>query len=132
MIHLETLSAFISKNKKNDLEKLCNNHLAYLIDSGYDVSVNEKHSGIYPLKSVHYSIIIVNKGFKWEDIKYDFMTFLEILTNSYKIDKKHIRFYHKSNNFFFPEMHTDYNKEQILNDNIDSDIEIFQIEIKIK
>jgi hypothetical protein len=133
MIYLETLSVFTSKSKKSDLEKICKENLAYLIDEGYEISVNEIQTGIHPFKSVHYSIAINNKDynkvlFKWDDIKYDFMAFFEILTNNYKIYKKYIRFFYKSDdNFFFPEMHKDYNKEQILTDNIDSNNELLKL-----
>jgi hypothetical protein len=62
------------------LEKICKENLAYLIDEGYEISVNEIQTGIHPFKSVHYSIAINNKDynkvlFKWDDIKYDFMAF---------------------------------------------------------
>jgi hypothetical protein len=40
------------------LEKICKENLAYLIDEGYEISVNEIQTGIHPFKSVHYSIAI--------------------------------------------------------------------------
>jgi hypothetical protein len=63
MIYLETLSVFTSKSKKSDLEKICKENLAYLIDEGYEISVNEIQTGIHPFKSVHYSIAINNKDY---------------------------------------------------------------------
>jgi hypothetical protein len=49
-------SVFTSKSKKSDLEKICKENLAYLIDEGYEISVNEIQTGIHPFKSVHYSV----------------------------------------------------------------------------
>jgi hypothetical protein len=54
MIYLETLSVFTSKSKKSDLERICKENLAYLIDEGYEISVNEIQTGIHPFKSIHY------------------------------------------------------------------------------
>jgi hypothetical protein len=145
MIYLETLSVFKSKNKKSDLEKFCNNHLAYLIDSGYDVSV-KKHSGIYPLKSAHYSIEIFKKendtSFKWNDIKYDFIPFLEILIDNYEVSNKKgmrkknildIEFQEKRIVGDTIQDYRDYyTKEEILSDKVRVDIDFFKLKLKVK
>lgn len=63
----------------DEVRKFCEDNLAYLLDTGFVVKTNNN------LTNIHISIKKRGKEFKWDDIKYDFIPFLELLHNKYKI-----------------------------------------------
>lgn len=61
------------------VKKFCEDNLAYLLDAEFVINTN------FNLTNIHISIKKGSEGFKWNDIKYDFIPFLELLNNKYKI-----------------------------------------------
>jgi hypothetical protein len=61
-----------------EVKKFCQDNLMYLLDDGFIINTHSNLTNIY---------IGIKKdiGFKWYDIKYDFITFLELLDDKYNI-----------------------------------------------
>ena len=82
----------------DDIKKLANDCLAYLIDDGFSVSVDKKPFTTWPVKnylpgfffckrveiSDEYNQFVVEK-FTWEEIKYDFIPFLEMCNDMFTV-----------------------------------------------
>ncbi len=71
----------------DDIEKFCNDNLAYILDDGFMFRIR-------PIKTFNYSnssfyIVLYNdlKSFKWDDIKNDFIPFLQLFSEKYKTNK---------------------------------------------
>jgi hypothetical protein len=77
-----------------ELEEFCNDYLAYLKDSGFDISIT-KPADVLKKYTSHLNYISIklfkkdniNYKFDWSEIKYDFVPFFEILITKYKLDK---------------------------------------------
>jgi hypothetical protein len=85
---MEYLKRFLEK--VDDLQKFCNDNLAYLIDEGFNVEVT------YGLGREKYTCIEITKiqdinsrkisVFNWEDYKQDIIPFIEYLYEKYNFD----------------------------------------------
>lgn len=67
----------------NNFKKFCEEYLAYIIDEGFSISIKDN--------KVHYKPIKINieplEGvFKWSEVKYDIIPFLELLSKKYELD----------------------------------------------
>jgi hypothetical protein len=78
MRYLKTFESILSK----DIKKFCEDNLAYLVDIGFSIDISEDRH-----YDNAYSIYITNKdnSFKWDDIKYDFIPFFELLNLKHHI-----------------------------------------------
>lgn len=82
MKHLKRFNEDIEWPNKSEVEELCKESLAYLLDKGYSFRV-------FKYNDVNYGHIIFNAkqrnniAFKWSDIKDDFIPFLEMLIIKY-------------------------------------------------
>jgi hypothetical protein len=91
MIHLKRFNEKIQWNRdRPELLKFCEEYLAYLLDEGFDVSVRlyEKENRLYRdgIRDEGYiSIQSKNNTFKWNDVKEDFIPFLEMLVIKYDL-----------------------------------------------
>jgi hypothetical protein len=91
MIHLKRFNEKIQWNRdRPELLKFCEEYLAYLLDEGFDVSVRlyEKENRSYRdgIRDEGYiSIQSKNNTFKWNDVKEDFIPFLEMLVIKYDL-----------------------------------------------
>jgi hypothetical protein len=91
MIHLKRFNEKIQWNRdRPELLKFCEEYLAYLLDEGFDVSVRlyEKKNRSYRdgIRDEGYiSIQSKNNTFKWNDVKEDFIPFLEMLVIKYDL-----------------------------------------------
>ncbi len=68
-----------------EIEDLCNEYLAYLKDDNFEISI-KSNNFIYGI-----SINIEkrdNSVFEWEDIKYDFLPFIEELLKNWKLNEQ--------------------------------------------
>jgi len=114
---MKYIKIFENYNEIKEIELFINNNLAYVLDD-YEVDVKDKveeygHDG--RIKKHYIKISIKKSKFKWDQIKDDFIPFLELLNNSYKI--KHIVFNKKS--FIGIGWTYSYsNVEDILNDDV--------------
>lgn len=88
---MKYLKTFESKTEEEDIKKFCEDNLAYLIDSGFRIIIdNNKKKGLFDYNYTNYYDIYLikdklNDTFKWGDIKYDFIPFFEILDKTYEI-----------------------------------------------
>lgn len=67
----------------NELKDLCDDYLAYLKDDNFKVNIIHKPSGVEEL-----CIFKSGQGvnlFTWDDVKYDIIPFLDILSKNYWI-----------------------------------------------
>ena len=91
MIHLKRFNEKIQWSRdRPELLKFCEEYLAYLLDEGFDVSVRlyEKENRLYRdgIRDEGYiSIQSKNNTFKWNDVKEDFIPFLEMLVIKYDL-----------------------------------------------
>lgn len=94
MIYLKRFNEKIQWNKdRPELLKFCEEYLAYLLDEGFDISVrlHEKENRAYKngIRDEGYISITNKKGtFRWNDIKEDFIPFLEMLVMKYDLDEE--------------------------------------------
>lgn len=144
MKHLKQFNETNDINYKDQITKLCNDNLAYLKDGGFEYDINstpnnkvfniviqkEVASGVLP-----WSEIAANnkkREFTWNDIKYDFIPFVELLSSGNLF---------KPYEFLFIEMENEgniaryeqqeYHLPSVLNDSIDDDKVIVRVNIYI-
>ncbi len=99
MIHLKRFNEGIKWNKDRPvLLKFCEEHLAYLLDEGFDVSVRLhkmensaykngiRDEGYISLTSNKENNVFKRNSFKWNDVKEDLIPFLEMLIIKYELD----------------------------------------------
>ena len=67
---------------ENQLETFCKENLAYLIDEGYYVGLDEE---VEDEDYLRITFTNMGKNFNWNDIKEDFIPFLELLKEKYEI-----------------------------------------------
>lgn len=93
MKHIKLFEYFEDNNFVNTLQDFCNDNLAFLIDDDYRVNTDEEF-GMKNRKEVisitisrhdffKYKEHIKGKRFNYNDIKDDFIPFLELLTDKY-------------------------------------------------
>jgi len=125
------LKTFESKVEEDSIRKFCEDNLAYLIDAGFEIDVTENKDNKGELTN-EYEIFIEksstsDKGFKWADLKYDFIPFLELLSMKYEIingmcggrlessdNIKDFKFVQKGYDSYY------FTKEMILNDELET------------
>ncbi len=61
----------------NKLRKFCEDHLAYLIDEGFSISIKDNKVAREPIRID----IEPASSFKWSEVKYDIIQFLDLLMN---------------------------------------------------
>lgn len=108
----------------NEIRKLCNEYLAYLMDDKYKISVAHKTN-----KENIVNILISKSSlsddeeeynrifFEWEDVKYEIIPFYETLIKNYDVEIFRI-IHSKSYNNMGRVVSDYYNKNQIINDKI--------------
>ena len=114
------LKTFESKVEEDSIRKFCEDNLAYLIDAGFEIDVTENKGEL----TNEYEIFIEksstsDRGFKWVDLKYDFVPFLELLSMNYEIINggnkfKDFKFVQKGYDSYY------FTKEMILNDELET------------
>lgn len=127
-------------NSLDELQKFCNENLAYLIDEGFEVKV-EKYSSWLCKKGFKIKFSKVERDFPnlidvekdssffWRNIKNDFIPFFELLNEIYEIcptNRDYMQTYHLNNDadnliiefetprYIYEHLHFFYNKEKIL------------------
>ena len=68
------------ENSNKELKDFCKSYLSYLIDDGFDISFNSRMNMFNFFKTE--SVL----EFKWDDIRDEFIPFLEVLVTQYNID----------------------------------------------
>lgn len=68
---------------QENMENFCNSHLSYLIDQGFNVFFGYRRDGSFAFGKEYKEAL---QDFKWDEVKYDFIPFLEVLVNKYNID----------------------------------------------
>jgi hypothetical protein len=147
MKHLRKYNESI--NTIEDVELFVRNNLAYLLDDSYKLSFNEKIGHPNFTKYIEISIghtytrkIDDNLGdfryFSWEDIKDDFIPFIEVLKDKYKIGN--IIFYtmnidpYKKNEPLHQQKYTSFLYKTVddINDSLSIKKELREVLIEIK
>jgi hypothetical protein len=90
MKYLKRIFETLEESEYYKLKDFCYSNLAYLIDEGFDISIDRK--------SINFMIRISkwkikgNSGhfypFTWDDIKDDFIPFIIVLNDKFKIDDR--------------------------------------------
>ena len=120
------LKTFESKIEEDSITKFCEDNLAYLIDAGFNIVVTENTDNKGELTNEYEIFIEKSSGFKWDDLKYDFVPFLELLTMKYEIINRNKVTPNKGNrakDFKFVQKGYDsyyFTKEMILNDEFET------------
>ena len=99
------------QEKQEELLDFCRSYLMYLTDIGFRLHVSDRTSAN--------SVIWMKKGwgenqsvFSWEEVKYDYLVFLEVLKSKYDLNLDTcITFISKSNT-----SHKDFSYDHIMND----------------
>jgi len=101
---------FESSNKKEELLNFCNENLAYLLDEGFDVYIND----FVECYVIFISLKRKPFDFYWKDIKNDFIPFFEFLRIKYSIIKPlSINSHDSSDIIMFSTEPTKYNKWKV-------------------
>jgi len=137
MKHLKVFENFHNLNEEelNSIRDLCDSHFVYLYDEGYIIKVENKvdkfgHDGriVKP-----YTDIDIRKGnessdfFTWSEIKDHFISFTIQLYSEYPLSI--ITFRKKENILGW--VYKSYNVEDILSDNIEQNLKIREVSIRI-
>jgi hypothetical protein len=97
--------SLVGSGTKEELQKFCNENLAYLLDEGFEIVV-DSYTECYVL--VFYSI---GADFYFRNIKNDFIPFFEFLKNKYTIIKPLSKYSENSSDIImFTTVPTSYNK----------------------
>lgn len=64
-----------------EIQEICNDHFAYLIDDGFTVRITSPYTGGYNFEMKKEPM----QAFKWQLVKDTFTSFIEIFTSDYKI-----------------------------------------------
>ena len=99
MIHLKRFNEKIQWNKdRPELLKFCEEHLAYLLDEGFDIYVrlHKMENSAYKngIRDEGYISICYKKHpltFKWNRIKDEFIPFLEMLIIKYNLTQDELK-----------------------------------------
>lgn len=118
---------------QSTLEKFCKDNLAYLIDYGFEVKIDREwgtSDRIYDIKIFkHGNDVLGFKTFRWDDIKYDFMQFIILLTNNYELFD-YITFYDFTTENQKKDM-VMYCIDEIIDDKV-KDVNLYKIIIRVK
>lgn len=125
------LKRFNESLSEYDLKEFCEENLVSLMDNKYNVYVYNKRDNedIYPVV-IFLGNDDIEESFKWDDIKEDFIPFIELLKTKYTITNENgnlpaiIKFNKGYNS-------SDYHIDDILEDDI-SDLEYDRISFYIK
>ena len=88
---MKHLRGFNESLDKEELQDFCETYLAYLLDDGFEVSVEHMYSTKeYKHKHDYHFVTIKKPGkvlnnFKWEEIKDQFIPFISVLSKQYKL-----------------------------------------------
>lgn len=143
MKHLERFNE-ANINYKEQITKLCNDNLAYLKDGGFEYDINStpnnKVFNIIIQKEVTsdvlpWSEIAANnkkKEFTWNDIKYDFIPFIELLSSGNLFKPYEFLFIEVENEGNLARYkQQEYHLPSVLKDSIDDDKVIVRIGVYI-
>jgi hypothetical protein len=115
-----------SKIDLEDLQKYCNECLAYLIDEGFVVNIYTFNDKVYEFefKKEPY------QSFSFDTIKEDFLTFLEVLNDKYEI----LKLNNSQNNIRINGLRKDgeYLIDDLMYENVSVDFPILSILFKIQ
>lgn len=119
---------------RKELQIFCDGYLAYIFDDGFSVSLTEKNHKyeyrvrLMKLVKARTASLYEKAEFDWNDIKEDFIPFLEMLNTSYNIDS-----YGSDIEVTFIEnlQHNEYNLEKIESDDFKS-FKLSEIYINIR
>ncbi len=84
---MKHLKLFNESKTRDEIDELSDSCLSYLIDNGYKIFVSELYK-VDNNWSNNIKVFFMKKdesNFKWDEIKYDFSTFLELIDSKYKI-----------------------------------------------
>jgi hypothetical protein len=86
MIHIKIFETF---NDINSLEEFCNESLANLIDAGFYIKITTQkyNPNVFFIKLYKIDKSDYKNWFRWDDVKDDYIPFLEILASKYDISK---------------------------------------------
>lgn len=90
---MKRMKLFESFNFKDELQKFCDDNLAYLIDDGYVFKLYDGQDSLYthPKGLIEFILYKPNKNvselFEFSDIKYDLIPFLISLNKTYEVVK---------------------------------------------
>jgi hypothetical protein len=88
---MKHLKKFNESVNKEELQDFCDTYLAYLLDDGFEVSVEHRYNNDKKYKIYDYHFITIKKlgkisnNFKWEEIKDQFIPFISVLSKEYKL-----------------------------------------------
>ena len=91
---MKHLRKFNESLNKEELQDFCDTYLAYLLDDGFEVSVEHRYNNDKKYKIYDYHFITIKKTskFKWEEIKDQFIPFISVLSKEYKLKDRCITF----------------------------------------
>lgn len=83
---MKHLRGFNESLNKEELQDFCETYLAYLLDDGFEVSIQHMYSTKEYKHDYHFiTINKVSNNFKWEEIKDQFIPFISVLSKEYKL-----------------------------------------------
>lgn len=111
MKHLKTFN-----ESKEELQKFCDDNLAYLLDDGF--YIYHFNNYIYSTSTYEYTISLLRnklpRRFNYNDIKYDFIPFIQIFNDKYEVS--YIKFEGYRPNIFNINPISEFTIDEILNE----------------
>lgn len=142
MKYLKSIFEGIEQSDIDELKDFCEMYLAYLIDDGWRVTVNNwSESKLFERideMNVYISLLPLQKNANWEDIKDHFIPFFSMLIKRYELVETLLRirgvnarkFSLQKNVIKFCE--NSFTSENILNDEVPNKQEVKKIKITVK
>ena len=133
-----------SDDISSQIEKFCDDNLAYLKDIGFEYDINWPHnskifniviqkevvSGVLPWSEIESNN--KKREFTWLDIKYDFIPFVELLNSSKVFEPYQFSFMEIDDKSYYYSQKIDYKLSDILEDVIDDNTIFIRLAVYIK
>lgn len=133
-----------SDDISSQIEKFCDDNLAYLKDIGFEYDINWPHnskifniviqkevvSGVLPWSEIESNN--KKREFTWLDIKYDFIPFVELLNSSKVFEPYQFSFMEIDDKSYYYSQKIDYKLSDILDDVIDDNTIFIRLAVYIK
>ena len=129
MKHLRKFNEGLNDNEVDELKDFCETSLAYLLDEGYQVDINE-----YKAPRDEWNdgfvvdLILPNDNFLWNDVKDYYIPFLQLLSRRYKLGHYG---YDDVDEVYFKGPVEFTTVEQVINDELPSSYSLWGIGIKV-
>lgn len=98
MKYIKTFNESVYQNQfDNELSKFCKEYLVYIIDRNFEVHVQKDRKGNTKIEIYKKSKTNPYTNFTWNEVKYDFIPFFQILDTKYELKSDFVNAFNEIN-----------------------------------